>query len=180
MKTLRLPVFLICFSFISFQNGLWGQEVREKEQILKFIENQQDHNNLKKDPLVFVQGKPYTYAELAYLNQFDVFYDDIESLEVIKPRQAKALFGKNGRGGAVVVGLKNIDASAELRPFHGRNVIYLLRGEPIKTSWLNLMPKDRVLEIEAWTRQEIKELYPYKNLQAVFEIKVKKQKYTWN
>ena len=122
-------------------------------------------------PLIIVDGKPATSEYLKSLNP-----DDIESMTVLKGKDAINAYGEKGKNGVITIKTKlyktGTSKNANLdNQFPNENILYILDGKEIsKSDLLKVYSKETVSSLKVLKGKEAKEKYGDKGDNGVVEV----------
>ena len=132
-----------------------------------------------KQPLYILDGKEISAEEMKALDP-----NKIESVNVLKDKNAVKKYGKKGENGAVLITLKkqttaspaSVDSNYEIKPRNAEEFkgVYYADGKEITKAELDNMPKDNIESISVWKGDEAIKKYGEKGRNGVIVITTKK------
>jgi bla regulator protein blaR1 len=123
-------------------------------------------------PLIIINGNESSVAEIEKLDPAK-----IESIEVVKGKEAKKIYGKKGKDGAIVVQLKWNRKDKDLASSFDGNLIFIVADKQISKFELDEIDPNSIESIEVLKGATATAMYGERGENGVVIIKLKSSRF---
>lgn len=107
-------LLILLFSSFSPERYYLKDKGEGQKALLEFITEQQEERTMGQTPLVVIDGKPYRYEIELKDKALPLFFEEVETIDVLKRKTSETIYGESGKHGAIIITTKRAKMSKDL------------------------------------------------------------------
>lgn len=172
---IRFFILLSLFSGCSTSRYLLTDKGKDKRFLVTTIKESIKTGEVKKKPIIVIDGKPYRYDFELKNDRLQISKRDIENIEILKNNVGIRIYGEFAKDGVLIVTTK-IYNNNDPKSLNNSNVLILLENKEINKSEMEKIKPDDISSIDVIKDKEKIKLFTSKDYDGVIIIHLKDKK----